>query len=142
VQLGISPDRMRTISYGKENVDAFVAERATELLFQNVFHAAHHEVHNGLRGVDDAVSIGFLGRVALKETLINRVKEFLFLLVGLRILRRQLDGFVEAIQIFQERIAAEFSSRHRVDDLFDFDGDDIAAGEVGIIEDPAEDTLG
>ena len=30
----------------------------------------------------------------------------------------------------------------RVDDFFDFGGDDVAAGEVGIVEDRAEDALG
>ena len=58
---------------GVEDVDAFVAERATEFFLQNFFDAAHHEIDDGLRGVDDAVGVGFFRRISLEEALVSLV---------------------------------------------------------------------
>src|ERR1019366_5003165 len=121
---------------------ALVAEGAAELLLQDVFDAAHHEVHDGLRGIDDAVGVGFLGGEALEEALVHRVHELLLLGVVLRALGGQFDGAVEVVEALEEFVATGLLGGHRVDDLFDFDGDDVAAGEVGGVEDAAEDALG
>ena len=47
------------------------AKRAAKFSLQNLFDAAHYEVDYGLGGIDDAVSVGFFGRVSLEEALID-----------------------------------------------------------------------
>ena len=76
-------------------------ERA-EILFQDVFDAAHHEVHDGLRRVDDAVGVGFLGREALEEALVHGVDEVLLLAIVLGGFGGRLDGAVKAVEVFRK----------------------------------------
>jgi len=53
-----------------------------------------------------------------------------------------LDGEIEAVELFQEFRAAEALRGERVNDLLDFGGDDVAPGEVGVVEDGAEQPFG
>ena len=53
-----------------------------------------------------------------------------------------LDGEVEVVQASQELVAAEALADQGVDDLLDLGGDDVAAGEVGVVENLAEEALG
>ena len=53
-----------------------------------------------------------------------------------------LDGLVEAVEIVEESVAAEVARGEGVDYFFDLRGDYVAAAEVGIVEDAAEDALG
>ena len=53
-----------------------------------------------------------------------------------------LDGDVEAVQAVDKITAAQGVRCERVDHVLDFVGDDVAAGEVGVVEDGAEQTLG
>ena len=61
----------RTLTSSDESV-------AAEVLLEDVLHAAAHEVHDLLRGVDDAVGVGELHRVALEEPLVDRFKKRCF----------------------------------------------------------------
>jgi len=81
---------------GIEDVDAFVAEGAAEFFLQNLFDAAHHEVDDGLRSVDDAVGVGFFGRIALEEALVDFVEECLLLREAGGVFGADFDGFVES----------------------------------------------
>ena len=53
-----------------------------------------------------------------------------------------LDGGVEAVQAVDKITAAQGVRCEGVDHLLDFVGDDVAAGEVGVVEDGAEQALG
>ena len=56
-----------------------IRERATELGFEDMCHTVHHEIDDGLRCVDDAVCVRHILREPLKEFLVERVEEVLFL---------------------------------------------------------------
>ena len=85
---------------GVEDVDAGVGEGFAELLLEDFFDAADHEVDDGLRGVDDAVGVGLLGVEALEELLVGGVEEVLFFGVAGLGLGGLLDGGVEAVERF------------------------------------------
>ena len=91
-------DEVAGADEGIEDVDAFVAERASEFFLQNLFDAAHHEVDDGLRRVDDAVGVGLFRRIALEETLINFVEECLLFGEAGGVFRALLYGLVEAVE--------------------------------------------
>ena len=50
-----------------------IAQGAPEFGAQEVVHGAHHEIDDGLGGVDDAVGVGHLDGKALEEALIDGV---------------------------------------------------------------------
>ena len=54
-------DEVAGADEGIEDMYAFVAEGPAEFFLQNLLHAAHHEVDDGLRSVDDAVGVCFFG---------------------------------------------------------------------------------
>ena len=64
---------------GVEDVHASIAQGAAELGAQEMVNGAHHEIHNGLGGVNDAVGVGHLDGKALEEALIDGVQEALLL---------------------------------------------------------------
>ena len=66
-------DEVAGADEGVEDVNAFVAEGASEFFLQDFLYAAHHEIDDGLRGVDDAVGVGFFRRISLEEALVNLV---------------------------------------------------------------------
>ena len=47
-------------------------------VFRYLFDAAHHEIDDGLRRVDDAVGVGQLYGEALEEALVDGVEECCF----------------------------------------------------------------
>ena len=98
-------DEVAGADEGIEDVDAFVAERAAEFFLQNFLDAAHHEVDDRLRRIDNAVGIGFFGRVTLEEALIDFVEEGLLLGKISGLFGAALDGAVEAFQIAKEIVA-------------------------------------
>ena len=67
---------------------------------QQVVHGAHHEIDDGLGGVDDAVGVGHLDGKALEEALVDGVQEALLLGVVLDGGGGGFDGVVEAVQLF------------------------------------------
>ena len=83
---------------GVEDVDSGVREGFAELLLENLFNGADHEVDDGLRGIDDAVGVGLLGVEALEELLVDSVEEVLLFGVALLRLGGFLDGGVEAVE--------------------------------------------
>src|ERR1017187_7352885 len=79
---------------------------------------------------------------ALEELLIDGVEELL-------LLREVGDGGggllhseVEAVELLQKVGPAEALGGEGINDLLDFGGDNVAAGEVGVVEDGAEQALG
>jgi hypothetical protein len=96
----------------------------------------------GLRSVDDAVGVSFFARIVLEETLVDRVQKVLLLGKAGGVFVALLDGAVEAVKLAEKLIPVEGSGCERADYFFDFLCDDVPAGEVGIVEDLAEDALG
>ena len=86
--------------------------------------------------------IGDLHRKALKKLLVNSVKESLFLGEIVDCTCGAFDCRIERVKATEKIIATERLRCERVYHLLNFVGDDIAAGEVGVIENGAEDTLG
>jgi hypothetical protein len=76
-------DEVAGAGEGVEDVDPGVGEGFAELLLEDFFDAADHEVHDGLRGVDDAVGVGLFGVEALKELLIDSIQKLLLLGISL-----------------------------------------------------------
>src|SRR5450755_1160945 len=125
-----------------EDLHAGLGDRRAELALQYLLHAGAHEIDDLLRRVDDAEGVGALDRVALEEALVDRVQEVLALRPALYALRGGLDGDVEAVERLEELVAVEGAAGERLDDALDLGGDDIAAHEVGVVEDGAEEALG
>src|SRR6185437_5660449 len=102
---------------------------------------AHHEVHDRLRGINDAVGVRLLGREALKEALVDGVEKALFLRKIGGVLRVYLNGVIKAVEVGEKGVAAEVLAGKGVNHLLNFSGDDVAARELRVIEDAAEDAL-
>ena len=85
--------------------------------------------------------VGDFDAVALKEALVYGVDEGL-LVAEIEVFSGVFNGLVEVAQAAHEIGAVEIGAGERVDDLFDFGGDDISAGEVLDIKDAADDALG
>src|SRR5437773_1424068 len=85
--------------------------------------------------------VGNLDREALKELFVDGIEKLLLLGEIFDGLCRRVDRFVEAIETLQESIAAKGLRSQRVDNFFNFGRDDVAAGEVGIVKDRAEDAF-
>ena len=105
-------------------------------------YALHHEINDGLRGIDDAVCVRDIRRESLKEFLIKRVEEMLFLGEVLAEHRGLLNGDIEPIQGFQKLLTTERLSDEGIHDVFNFACNDVSTGEVRVIKDGTEDTLG
>src|SRR5438876_12134033 len=108
---------------GVEDVDAFVAERASEFLLQNLFDAAHHEIDDGLLCIDDAVGIGLFGRVALEESLVDLIEKGLFFRKARGFFSATLNGAVEAFVVAQKGVAVQGPLCQLGNDLFNFSSD-------------------
>ena len=80
-------------------MDAGIAQGPPELVAQEVVHGAHHEVDDGLGGVDDAVGVGHLDGKALEEPLIDGIEEALLLGVIVDGGGGGFDGVIEAVQL-------------------------------------------
>jgi hypothetical protein len=88
------------------------------------------------------VSVSLFAIEALKETLVDGVEESLLFRVVLDRRSCLFDGFIEGVEFAEEFVAAKVVAGERVNDLLDFSGDDVAAGELPIAEYLAEDALG
>ena len=88
------------------------------------------------------MGIGFFGRVSLEEALIDFVKEGLLLGKIGGFLGAALDGAIEAFKVAKEIIAVQRSLGQFGDHFFNFGGNNVAASEIRIIENFAEDTFG
>ena len=86
--------------------------------------------------------IGDLYRKALKKLLVNGVEKSLFLGEIVDGLSGAFDRRVEGVQTVQKIVAAKRLLCERVYHVLNLVGDEIAAGEVGVIENGAEDALG
>lgn len=117
-----------------EDVNAGRTERFAEFFLQNFFDAANHKVHNGLRRVHDAVRVGDLDRKSLKELFVNGIQKILFLREIFNRRGGGFDGAVKVIELAQKGVAVESLRSQRVNHPFDFRRDDVAAGEIGIVE--------
>ena len=127
---------------GVENGDAFVAERQAELGLQDVFDALAHEVHNRLRGIDDAVGVRLIFAEALEEALVDGVQEPLLLGIGRDRPRFGFNSDVKVVQPLQEVLAAERLPGEGVNDFFNLAGDDVAVGKLGLAQHGAKQPLG
>ena len=112
-------------------------ERA-EFFLQDFFDAAHHEVDDGLRRVDDAVGVGFFGGISLEEALVDFVEKVLLFGEAGGVFGAYLDGLVETVERAQEFVSIEGPLGQFDNDLFDFDGYYVAAGEIGVVENSGE----
>ena len=61
-----------------KDVHALVGEAFSELLLQDFFDGADHEIDDGLRRVDDAHGVGLLGVEALEELFVDGVEKCCF----------------------------------------------------------------
>ena len=60
-----------------------------------------------LRRIDDAVGVGFFGRIALEEAHVNGVEEVLLFGVAGRIFGILFDGVVERLQPLEKVVAIQ-----------------------------------
>ena len=135
-------DEIARARAGIEDDDIGVAQLLAELGAENLGHAGAHEIHDGLRCVDDAVGVGGLPGIALEEALVDGVQEVLLLLeIGNRA-GSPLDGDVERVEAFKVLGAAEALAHQRIDNALDFGGDGVAASELGKVEDGPDEALG
>ena len=78
------------------------SRRLAKLLLAECLHRSDHEVHDGLRRIDDAVGVGHLDAEALEELLVDGVQEALLLGEVVDGGGGGLDGAVEAVERLQE----------------------------------------
>jgi len=83
------------------------------------------------------VSATFNGE-ALEEFLVDRVQELLLSPRSRRWCGQRSRSRVEAVEFAEEISAVEMAGGEGVDHLLDLDGDDVAAGELGVGEDRTE----
>ncbi len=57
----------------------WLGDGGAEFALQDFFHAGTHEIHDLLRGVDDAMGVGLFDGEALEEAFIDDVDKVLFL---------------------------------------------------------------
>ena len=124
-----------------DDVNPGIGQRFAEVGFQEMLDAVYHEIDDGLRRVDDPVSIGILDREVLEEALIERVEKILLLGEIGQGAGGFLDRRVKRVETLEELVSVKGVSREDIDDVLNFAGDDIASGEIGIIEDGSEDAF-
>ncbi len=88
------------------------------------------------------MGVGHFDAETLEEFLVDGVEEVLFFAVVFDGGGGGFDGAVEAVEAVEEVGAAETAAGEGADDFLYFAGDDVALGEVGVVEDFAEDALG
>ena len=74
-----SDDEVSSADKRIDDVNSYIRQRASELGFEDMLNAFHHEIHNWLWRVDDTVRIGNIHREALKELLVDGIEKRLFL---------------------------------------------------------------
>ena len=114
------------------------AERQAELGLEHLDDARAHEIDDRLRRVDDAVRVGRLDRVPLEEPLVDGVEEVLLVGEVVDRLGGGLDRLVKLVERLEEVGAAEALAHQRGDDRLDFGRDDVALGELVVVENLAE----
>jgi len=82
-------------------MDARIPQGAAEFGAQQVVHRAHHEIHDGLGSVDDAVGVGQLDGEALEKAFVHGVEKDCFC-YSLNGGGGGFDGQIEAVQFPQE----------------------------------------
>ena len=80
------------------------------------------------------MGVGHLDRVALEKGLIDHVEEVLFFAEVFEPAGSRLNGSVKAVERAKEAVAVEAQTHQRVNHFFQLDGDNVAAGEIGIVE--------
>ena len=88
------------------------------------------------------MSVGFFGRVSLKEALVNGVEECLLLGESGGVLGVAFDGVIEGLKPFEKFVAIEGATGELGNDLFDFGGDHVALAEIRVVENFAKDAFG
>ncbi len=127
---------------GVEDLDFGRGEQEAELVTESGFDGFAHVLDDGGRGVDDAVGVGGFDGVATEEALVDVVEKFLFGGEVGDVAGGAFDGGVERVEGAEIVIAAEAVADESVDDTLDFKGDSVAAGELGVVEDGAEEAFG
>ena len=127
---------------GVEDLNVLVAEFHVELRLQNFDHAGAHEVDDLLRRVDNAVRVGRLDRVALKEPFVDGVEEVLLLAEVFQDAGGVFDGPVKPVERLQEGVPVEALAGQRRDHLLDFDGNHVPLGKLGVVKNLADQPLG
>ena len=125
---------------GVEKMDARVAEALAKFLLQQLANARDHEADDRRRRVHDTHRVGHLHGEALEEALVNSVQELLLLGEILDGCGGALDGEVEAVELLEEVGAVEMAGSEGGDHFLNLDGDNVAAGEVRVFEDGAEES--
>ena len=100
------------------------------------------EINDFLRCVDNAIRIRSFYRIALKEALIDRIEEVLPLEPAINTFGCGFNGDIEAIKRLEKLMTVEGTAGECLDYFPDFNRDDVAIHEVGILKDGAEETLG
>src|SRR5260370_27336301 len=95
------------------------------MFLQRVSNAGRHEIHDGLRRIDDSMRVSEPRRVSLKKLLVYGIEEVL--LVG-KIRQRAggiFNGDVEAVQALEVIGAAEALANEPVNNVLYLTRDDV-----------------
>ena len=125
-----------------DDVNPRIRQRPTELGFQDMRHAVHHEIDDRLWRVDDAVCICDILGEPLKELLVKCIEKVLFLGEVLAERRRLFNGDVESVQRSKKLVATHRLPHQHIADVFDLACDDVSTREVRPVKDGAEDAFG
>ena len=87
---------------GSRICTSFARKRGLELGLKHVLDAGDHEIHERLRGVDDAVGVGNLHAEALEETLVDGIEKPLLLAEVADRLGGLFDGDVKVLEALDE----------------------------------------
>ena len=92
------------------------------------------EVDDRLGGLDDAVGVGDFDEETLEELFIDGVEKVLLVREAPDSGDGTLDGDVRGVQVAEEFVRVEGMGGECVNDAGDLVGDDVAAGEAGVVE--------
>jgi len=124
-----------------ENVDVVVCQRRFECGLQNMLDGGDHEIHERLRGIDYAVSVGNLDGKTLKEPFVDSVEERLFLVKIGNSCGGVLDCTVEMLQTLAKVVPTERTGVESGNDRFNFLRDDVSLDKIGDGEYLSKNTL-
>src|SRR2546421_4998849 len=111
-----------------------------KLTLQYLFHAGTHKFDYLLWRVNDTVGIGLFDREALEKAFVDGIKKVLFLCPAIQCFGSSFNGDIKAVKRFFKIVAVEGTAGESLNDFLDFGGNDIAVGEVRIVENSAEET--
>ena len=121
------------------DMHTYIRQRPIKLGFQDVCYAIHHKIDDRLWCIDDTVCVCYVFGESLKEFLVERIEEVLFLGEVFAECRCLLNCDIERVQSSEECVAAYVLPHQHVADIFNLACNDVSTGKIRSLKNGAED---